>query len=45
MLLIVIILKTFRFKSSVLLGTNTLDRSLRVLQLPTNLSKLTANGQ
>ena len=39
-------LKALRFKSSVLFGTNTLsDRSLRVLQLPTYLSKPTANGQ
>ena len=38
-------LKTLRFKSSVLFGIHTpLDRSLRVLQLPTHLSKLTANG-
>ena len=37
--------KTHRFKSSVLFETQTiLDRSLRVLQLPTHLSKLTANG-
>ena len=35
-------LKTFRFKSSVLFGThNLLDKSLRVLQLPTHLSNLT----
>ena len=33
-----------RFKSSVLFGTHTLlDKSLRVLQLPTHLSNLTAN--
>ena len=33
------------FKSSVLLGIDTLlDESLRVLRLPTRLSKLTANG-
>ena len=38
-------LKTVRFKSSVLFGTHTLlDKSLRVLQLPTHLSRLTANG-
>ena len=38
-------LKTLRFKSSVLLGTHTLlDSSLRVLQLATDLSILTANG-
>ena len=38
-------LKTLRFKSSVLFGThNSLDRSLRVSQLLTYLSKLTANG-
>ena len=37
-------MKTHRFKS-VLFETQTiLDRSLRVLQLPTHLSKLTANG-
>ena len=37
-------LKTLRLKSAVLFGTPTsLDRSLRVLQLPTHLSKLTAN--
>ena len=34
-----------RFKSSVLFGTHILlDKSLRVLQIPTHLSKLTANG-
>ena len=38
-------LKTLRFESPVLFGTHTqLDRSLRRLQLPTHLSKLTANG-
>ena len=38
-------LKTVRFKSSVLFGTHTLlDRSSKVLQLPIHLSKLTANG-
>ena len=38
-------LKTLKVKSSALLGTCTLlDRSLRVLQFPTHLSKLTANG-
>ena len=38
-------LNTVRFKSSVLFGTNTLlDKSLRVLQLPTHLCNLTANG-
>ena len=38
----VIMLKTFRFKSSVLFGTHTLlDRSLGVLQ---HLPKLSANG-
>ena len=37
-------LKMVRFKSSVLFGTNTLlDKSLRVLQLPTNLLNLTVN--
>ena len=36
---------TLRIKSSVLFGTHTLlGRSLRVLQLPTYLSKLTTNG-
>ena len=41
----VIILKTGRFKSSVLFGMHILlDRSLRVLKLPTGLSKLTASG-
>ena len=39
----VIMLNTLRFKSSVLFGTHTLlDKSLRVLQLPTNLSNSTA---
>ena len=38
-------LKTLRFKSSVSFEAHTLlDRSLRVLQLPTHLSKLTTNG-
>ena len=38
-------LKTCKIKSSVLSGTQTLlDRSLTVLQLPTYLAKLTANG-
>ena len=38
-------LNTFRFKSSVLFGTQTLlDKSLRVLQLPTHLPHLTVNG-
>ena len=41
----VIMLKTLRFKSSVLFGIHTLlDKSFRVLQLPTHLSNLTANG-
>ena len=40
----VIMLSTLRFKSSFLFGTHTLlDKSLRVLQLPTHLSNLTAN--
>ena len=40
-----IILKTCIFKSSVLFGTHILlDKSLRVLQLPTYLSNLTADG-
>ena len=34
-----------RFKSSVLFGTHTLlNNSLRVLQLPTHLSELIADG-
>ena len=34
-----------RFKSSVLFGTHSLlNKSLRVLKLPTHLSNLTANG-
>ena len=34
-----------KLRSLVLFGTQTLlDKSLRVLQLPTNLSNLTANG-
>ena len=38
----IIMLKILRFKSSVLFGTHTLlDKSLRVLQLARNLSKLT----
>ena len=38
-------LKTLRFKSSVLLGIHTLlDKSFRVLQLPTHLSNLTEKG-
>ena len=38
-------LNTLRFKSSVLFGIQPLlDKSLRVLQLPTLLSNLTANG-
>ena len=41
----VIMLKTLRFKSSILFGRHTLlDKSLRVLQLPTHLSNLTVNG-
>ena len=40
----VITLIIFLFKCSVLFGTHTfLDNSLRVLQLPTHLSNLTAN--
>ena len=39
-----IMLNRLRFKSSVYFGTHTLlDMSLRVLQLPTHLSKLTTN--
>ena len=42
----VIMLNTLRFKSSVLFGTHILlDKSLRVLQLPTNLSYFIANGE
>ena len=38
-------LKTLRFKSSVLFGMHTLlDKSARVLQLPKYLSSLTENG-
>ena len=38
-------LNTLRFKSSVLFGTHTLlDKSFRVLQFPTHLSNLIANG-
>ena len=41
----VIMLKTLRFESSVLFGIHTLlDKSVRVLQLPTHLSNLTENG-
>ena len=38
-------LNTLRFKSSVLFGTQILlDKTLRVLQLPTQLSNLIGNG-
>ena len=38
-------LNMLRFQFSDLFGTHTLlDKSLRVLQLPTHLSNLTANG-
>ena len=38
-------LNTLRFKSSVLFEIHALlDKSFRVLQLPTHLSNLTANG-
>ena len=41
----VIMLNTLRFKSSVLFGIHTLlDKSFRVVQPPTHLSNLTANG-
>ena len=41
----VIMLKTLRFKSSILFGRQTLlGKSFRVLQLPTHLSNLMANG-
>ena len=37
-------LNTLRFKLSVLFGTHTLlDKSFRILQLPTHLSNLTEN--
>ena len=39
------LLNTLRFQSSVLFGTHIfLDKSFRVLQLPTHLSNATANG-
>ena len=45
MFLIHLLLSTLRFKSSVLFGTHTLlDKSLRVLELPTHFSNLTENG-
>ena len=38
-------LNMLRFKSSVLFGTHTLlDKSFGVIQRPTHLSNLTANG-
>ena len=38
-------MKMLRFKSSVLIETHTLlDKSLRVLQIPTHLSNLNADG-
>ena len=38
-------MNTLRFKTSVMFGTHALlDKSLRVLQLPTHLPNLTANG-
>ena len=38
-------LKTLRFKTSVLFEIHSLlDKSFRVIQLPTHQSKLTANG-
>ena len=38
-------LKTLKFKSSILFGTHTLlNKSLRVLKLPTHLSNLTTNS-
>ena len=41
----VIIINTLRIRSPVLFGTHTLlDKSFTVLQLPTDLSTLTANG-
>ena len=39
-------LKALRFKSSILFGKhNLLDKSLRVLQLPTHLHHLTINRE
>ena len=41
----IIMLHTLKFKSFLLFGIHTLlDKSLRILQLPTHLSNLTANG-
>ena len=41
----VIMLNKLRFKACVLFGTRALlDKSLRVLTLPTHLSNLTVNG-
>ena len=38
-------LNTLRFKSSVLFGRHALlDKSLRILKLPTHMSNLTING-
>ena len=43
--ILVIMLKTLKFKSSVLVGMHNLsDKSFKVLQLSTPLSNLTANG-
>ena len=45
LLIPVIILQTLRFKSSVLFETRALlEKLLTVLQLPTHLSNLTADG-
>ena len=41
----VIMLNIFRFTSSVFFGTHALlDKSLKVLQFPTHISKLTTSG-
>ena len=41
----VIMLSMLRFKSSILFGTHTsLNKLLRVLQLPTHIRNLNANG-
>ena len=45
MIYALLMLNTLRFKSSLLFEThNLLDKSLTVLQLPTHLFNLTANG-
>ena len=43
--ILVIMLNMLRYKASILFGTHTLlGKSLTLLQLPTHLSNLTANG-